>query len=127
VDKALQQSLQKENIKSRFKVFGIWPLNLIAMVGNFGPSVVFIAIEKEDHENPYHLNAIDESNNSGAQATIKLLNIVRTFQTTILTTPSMSNCPSSPMFCHYVEMPHSFATPTNNHEEDHIGGEFGRC
>jgi hypothetical protein len=54
VDKALQQSLQKENIKSRFKIFGISPLNLIAMVGKFGPSDVFAAPEKEEHENSYH-------------------------------------------------------------------------
>jgi len=33
VDKALQQSLKKENVKSRFRVFIIWPLNHVAMVG----------------------------------------------------------------------------------------------
>jgi len=37
VDKALQQSLKNENIKSRFRVFGIRPLNHVAMVENFGP------------------------------------------------------------------------------------------
>jgi nitrate reductase NapE component len=41
VDKASQQSLDNENIKSRFKVFGIWPLNCVAMVGKFSPSDVF--------------------------------------------------------------------------------------
>jgi nitrate reductase NapE component len=40
VDKALQQPLKKENIKLRFKVSGLWPLNLVAMVGKFGPSDV---------------------------------------------------------------------------------------
>lgn len=97
MDKALQQSSQKENIKSRFRVFRIWPLNLIAMVGKFGPSDVFITTKEEEHENSYHLNAIDESNNNEAETTIELLNIVGTFQATILATPSMSNCPSSPM------------------------------
>jgi hypothetical protein len=43
VDKALQQSLKKENIKSRFRVSKILPLNHAAMVGKFGPSDVFIA------------------------------------------------------------------------------------
>jgi hypothetical protein len=81
---------------------------------------VFIAIKKEEHENSYHLNVIDEFSNSENQVTIELLNIVGTFQTTILATPSTSNCPSSPMSCYYVEMPHSFATPTNNHEEDQL-------
>ncbi len=88
------------------------------MVGKFGPSDVFITTKEEEHENSYHLNAIDESNNNEAETTIELLNIVGTFQATILTTPSMSNCPSSPMSCYYVEMPHSFATPTNNHEKE---------
>jgi nitrate reductase NapE component len=41
MDKTLQQSLKNENIKSRFRVFGILPLNHVAMVGKFGPSDVF--------------------------------------------------------------------------------------
>jgi nitrate reductase NapE component len=49
VDKALQQFLKKENIKLGFKVCGIWPLNLIAMVGKFGLIEMFIAINKEEH------------------------------------------------------------------------------
>jgi hypothetical protein len=124
VDKALQQSSQKENIKSKFGVFRIWPLNIIAMVGKFGTSDVFITTKEEEHENSYHLNAIDESNNNEAKNTIELLNIVGTFQATILTTPSMSNCPSSPMSYYYVEMPHSLATPRNNHEEDQLVVNF---
>jgi hypothetical protein len=90
------------------------------MVGKFGPSDVFTAIEKKGHENSYHLNAIDESSNNETEVAIELLNIVRTFQTTVIVTPVMSNCPSSPMSCYYVEMPHSFATPTNNHEKDQL-------
>jgi hypothetical protein len=43
VDKALQQPLKKENIL-KFKVFGFWPLNLVAMVGKFGPNDAFTAI-----------------------------------------------------------------------------------
>jgi len=35
--------LKKENIKSRFRVFGILPLNHAAMVGKLGPHDVFIA------------------------------------------------------------------------------------
>jgi nitrate reductase NapE component len=79
VDKALQQSLKKENIKSRFRVFIIWPLNHVAMVGKFGPGDVFIVAKKEEHELSYHSNAIDESSNNEANVTIKLLNIVKTF------------------------------------------------
>jgi hypothetical protein len=41
VDKALQQSLKNENIKSRFRVFGISPLSHVVVVGKFGPSDVF--------------------------------------------------------------------------------------
>jgi len=103
VDKALQQSSQKENIKSRFRVFRIWPLNLITMVGKLGPSDVFITTREEEHENSYHLNAIDESNNNEAKTTIELQNIVGTFQAIVLATPSMSNCPFSPMSCYYVK------------------------
>jgi len=89
------------------------------MVGKFGPSDVFTAIEKKEHENSYHLNVIDEFSNNETEVAIELLNIVRTFQTTALVT-SMSNCPSSPMSYYYVEMSHSFATPTNNHEKDQL-------
>jgi hypothetical protein len=41
VDKTLQQSLKNENIKSRFRVFKILPLNHVAMVGKFSTSAVF--------------------------------------------------------------------------------------
>jgi hypothetical protein len=64
MDKALQQSLKNENIKSRFRVSGIWPLNLITMVGKFGPSDVFTVAKEEEHELSYHSNAIDEPSNS---------------------------------------------------------------
>ncbi len=50
VDEALQQSLKNENIKSWFKVYGIWPFNLITMVGKISPSDVFIATKEEEHE-----------------------------------------------------------------------------
>jgi nitrate reductase NapE component len=53
VDKALLQSLKKEIIKLGFKVCKNWPLNLVAMVGKFGLSKVFIATEKEKVENAY--------------------------------------------------------------------------
>jgi hypothetical protein len=69
VDKPLQQSLKKENIKSRFRVSKIWPLNHAAMVANFGPSDVFITTKKEENELSYHSNAIDESNNNKDNAT----------------------------------------------------------
>jgi hypothetical protein len=49
------------------------------MVGKFGPSDVFIAIEEEEHELSYHLDAIDESSNNEVEVAIKLLNIVGTF------------------------------------------------
>jgi hypothetical protein len=48
VDKALQQSLKKENIKLGFRVYKIWPLNSIAMAIKFGPSEVFTIIEEKD-------------------------------------------------------------------------------
>ncbi len=70
MDKVLQQSLQKENIKSGFKFFGIWQLNHVAVVRKFGPSDVFTTTKKEEHENSYHLNAIDESSNSEAKTAI---------------------------------------------------------
>jgi hypothetical protein len=72
--------LEKKNIKSRFKVSRIWPLNLEAIVGKFGD--VFIIAKKEEHENSYHSNAIDESN-SDAKVATKLLNIAMTFSSNI--------------------------------------------
>lgn len=48
VDKALQQSLKKENIKLGFRVYKILPLNSIAMAIKFGPSEVFTIIEEKD-------------------------------------------------------------------------------
>ncbi len=50
VDKALQQSLRKENIKSRFRVSKIWPINHATMVGKFGPGDVFIVTKEKEHE-----------------------------------------------------------------------------
>jgi hypothetical protein len=104
--------LEKKNIKLRFRVFGIWPLNLEAVVGKFGD--VFIIAKEKEHKNSYDSNAIDEFNND-AKATTRLLSIARTFQTTLPIVPCMFDSPSSPMFCYYVEMPHSFVTPINNH------------
>ncbi len=37
MEKALQQSLTKGNIKLRFRVSRIWPLNPVAIIGKFGP------------------------------------------------------------------------------------------
>jgi len=45
--------LKKEIIKLGFKVCRIGPLNLVAMVGKFGLSEVFIAIEKARAKNAY--------------------------------------------------------------------------
>jgi hypothetical protein len=47
VDKALQQSLKKENMKSGFSVCRIWPLNSIDMAKKFGPSEVSLQQKKE--------------------------------------------------------------------------------
>jgi hypothetical protein len=49
VDKALQQSLKKENIKLGFRVFGIWPLNLTTVVGKIGLGDVFTRVKEEEH------------------------------------------------------------------------------
>jgi hypothetical protein len=104
VDKALQQSLKKENIKSRFRVFGIWPLNLTTMVGKIGLGDVFTTVEKEKHEISYHSNATDDPSNNEVEVAIMLLKIVRTFQAQI---PTTLDCPLSPMPRYYVEMPNS--------------------
>jgi nitrate reductase NapE component len=53
VDKASEHSLKKENINSRFKVFVIWPLNLVAMVGKFGSNELFILAKEADHESGF--------------------------------------------------------------------------
>jgi hypothetical protein len=71
--------LKKENIKSRFKVFRIWPLNHVAMVGKFGLNGVFIVAKEKEHELSYHSNATNESSNNEANVAIKLLNIIKTF------------------------------------------------
>jgi hypothetical protein len=41
------------------------------MVGNFGLGNVFTLAEKEEHELSYHLDVINESNNSEVEATTK--------------------------------------------------------
>jgi hypothetical protein len=79
VEKALQQSLKKGNIKSRFRVSRIWPLNHVAMVGKFGPSDVFIATKEAKHELSYHSNTTNESSNNEVNVAINLLNIITTF------------------------------------------------
>ncbi len=48
MDKALQQSSKNDNIKSRFRVSWIWPLNLVAMVGKFVPSDMLTSVQEED-------------------------------------------------------------------------------
>jgi hypothetical protein len=46
-------TMSQKYIKSRFKVYEIWPLNLVAMVGKINVIEVFIATKDEDHENAY--------------------------------------------------------------------------
>jgi len=41
------------------------------MVGKFGLSDVFTIAKEEEHEVSYHLNVINESNNSEVEATTK--------------------------------------------------------
>ncbi len=52
VDKVLDQALTKKNIISRFKVIGIWPLNLKAMEEKIGLNKLYIIVneskEKKD-------------------------------------------------------------------------------
>ncbi len=71
--------MKKGNIKSRFRVSRIWLLNHAAMVGKFGPSDVFIAAKKPEHELSYYSNVIDESSNNEVNVAIKLLNIIKSF------------------------------------------------
>jgi hypothetical protein len=61
VDKVLQQSLKK-NIKYKFKIYGIWPLDPITTVGKFGLGEIIIVAKEEDHENSYLSYATNESN-----------------------------------------------------------------
>jgi hypothetical protein len=109
--------LKKQNIKSRFRVSGIWPLNPTIMVGKCDPINVFIATKKEEHELSYYSNLIDEFNSNEAKATPKLLNIARTFQVEL---PTIHDCPLSPMQCYYVKMLNSPGIAINNHEEDQL-------
>ncbi len=75
MDKALQKSLKTMNIKLAFRVSRVWPLNLVAMVKNFGPNDVFTIAKQEEHELSYHSNAIDEFYNNEVVVTVELLNI----------------------------------------------------
>ncbi len=70
VDKALQQSSKNDNIKSRFSVSWIWPLNLATMVGKFVPNDMFTNVEEEDHKNYYYSNPTNESSNNANEAKI---------------------------------------------------------
>jgi hypothetical protein len=106
VDKALQKSLKKENIKSRCKVYGIWPLNPTTMVGKFGPNDVFIVAKEEEHELSYYLNATNECRTMKLKLSQSLLNIARTFQAELQTIP---NYPLSPCHITRVEMSNSLA------------------
>jgi hypothetical protein len=45
--------LEKKTIKSRFKVYEIWLLNLATMVEKFNPNEVFITTKEEGSENAY--------------------------------------------------------------------------
>lgn len=58
VDKPLQQSLKKQNIKFGFKVCKIWPLNFATMARKFGPNEVFTLAKEENPGNSYHSNTI---------------------------------------------------------------------
>jgi hypothetical protein len=73
VDKVLQQSLKK-NIKYKFKIYGIWPLDPITTVGKFGLGEIIIVAKEEDHENSYLSYATNESNDTKdeIEATTKL-------------------------------------------------------
>ncbi len=46
-------TMSQKYIKSRFRVWGIWPSNLVAMVGKITVTQTFIATKDEDHENAY--------------------------------------------------------------------------
>lgn len=59
VDKALNQSPTKQNIKFGFKVCGIWPLNLKAMEHKTKLSNIYITLitsENEEGEKDYNSN-----------------------------------------------------------------------
>jgi hypothetical protein len=109
VDKALQQSLKKENIKLGFRVFGIWPLNFTTMVRKINLNDEFITTIEEEHELSYHSNAANDFSNNAIEVAIMLLNIAGTFQAKI---PTTLDCPLSPMPRYYVEMPNSLGTTT---------------
>ncbi len=116
VDKALQQSLKKENIKFGFKVCKIWPLNSISMARKFGPSEVFTTTKEKDPRNSYHSYTTVQTNDNEdeAKTTTKLLNITKTFQGVVIVTPTKTKCPFSPTPHYYVEMSCSPTTPTTN-------------
>ncbi len=46
-------TMAQKYIKSKFRVWGIWPLNLLAVVGKINVTEVLIATKDEDHENAY--------------------------------------------------------------------------
>jgi len=65
VDKALEQSLTKKNIKSRFKTINIWPINPKAMDSNTRPSKVYtttININNAKSEEDYTIEEEVENN-----------------------------------------------------------------
>jgi len=105
MDKALQQSLKKENIKFGFKVCKFWPLNSTSMATKFSPSEVFIAIEEKDLKNSYHSYTTMQTNDNEdeAKTTTKLLNIARTFQGVVIVIPTKTKCTSSPTPRYYVK------------------------
>jgi len=49
VDQAINQSLTKKNIKSGFKVIGIWPFNPKAMDSKIRPSKIYTITSINDH------------------------------------------------------------------------------
>jgi hypothetical protein len=53
VDKVIDQSLTKDNIRSGFRVTNIWPLNLRAMDERTQPSTIYIKTTTMDGEHSY--------------------------------------------------------------------------
>jgi hypothetical protein len=89
------------------------------MVGKFGPSEVFIVVEKEGAINAYQLDATDSNNNRDEiEATINLLNIASIFQAILNLVPTTSTNAFEPIVCFYVEMPQNPTTPTNNQQDE---------
>ncbi len=118
VDKVLQQSLKKQNMKFGFKFCKIWPLNSIAMAEKFGPSEISLQQKERDLGNSYHSNTTMQTsdNENEAETTTYLLNIVENFQGIVIVTHTIDRWFFSPTPRYYLEMPCNPTTPTTNHE-----------